>query len=102
MNLRRLASRALLRGAEVIADVSIFIDKGEEDVFEVAIIGREPIRAKVASEVATAYIVAQRVGFASWEPLYGEKKDTGERVELPSCFSLRDDAVVALERAIAP
>jgi hypothetical protein len=40
-------------------------------------------------------IVCKRVGFADWEPLY-LVTNAAERRELPSCFSLSDEAKAAL------
>lgn len=57
----------------------------------------DTIEGKVASPVATHYVVLRRQNFAEWEALYAEDKATGEVIELPACFRIRDAAIVALE-----
>jgi hypothetical protein len=110
MNARRavaLALRTLTDVTDRIGDcverIADQIDKGDEEVFEVEITKRDVngkgIEGKVASPVSTVYVRAKRVGYVEWEPIDGEKKDTGDRVELPSCFTLRHDAIIALEDA---
>lgn len=42
-------------------------------------------------------IVARKLGFAEWEPLYGEKR--GEQVPLPHRFALNDASIRLLEEA---
>lgn len=110
MNARRavaLVLRTLTDVTDKIGDrvecIADRIDKGEEEVFEVAITKRDingkGIEGKVASRVSTVYVIAQRVGFVEWEPLYAEDKATGERKSLPECFTLRHEATIALEDA---
>ncbi len=80
--------------AELLRIIANNIDEGE--AMEVSVKGDV---GKVASSVSTAYIVCRRHGPLDWEPLYAEKKDSGEKIELPDCFELRSDLVAALENA---
>lgn len=84
--------------ADCLRVIANHIDEGE-GMIEVAIAHNDSNLGKVASSVSTAYIVCRRHGPLDWEPLYAEKKASGERVELPHCFELRTDLTAALEAA---
>lgn len=97
MIVRKVAARVLRAVAEII-------DKTEgEDMIEVAITKRDVngkgIEGKAASRTSTVYVIARRIGYVEWEPLYAEDKATGEKKELPHGFTLRHDVTYALEEA---
>lgn len=93
--------RAAFLVCEYVARAALWIAErlNEREEMEVEVMRRDtngkPLEAKLIN--AGISVVAQKRGFADWEPLYGEKD--GERIDLPSCFSLNGEALKRLETA---
>lgn len=93
--------RIALLACEFVARAALWIAErlNEREEMDVEVIKRDsngqPREAKLIHEGIS--IVAQKRGFADWEPLYGEKN--GEKIDLPSCFSLNAEALKTLEAA---
>lgn len=71
---------------------------------EEVLAGAKLVKGWVAQEPFDIAIVAQRLvadppGQGKWEAVYGIKAGKGQ-VDLPSCFTLRDDMAEALEVAV--
>lgn len=65
----------------------------------VALTNRQPLQVVVVNDINVHFGVVCQRSKHGWEALYGVRPD--EKVELPSCFSLSEDAIEALDEFVS-